>query len=76
LDQQRAEQAAATAALLPQVVVDPDTGEMTTPPGFKPPDELAAVRIVTQSLGAILHARFRTTAADAVLAALQEAHKH
>ena len=66
------DQAAETNAGLAKVTIDPVTGEMTTPPGFRPPLDTSSWMAVL-GIGLMHQAHLKAVAAAAVLAADQAA---
>jgi hypothetical protein len=63
------EDAARTSDELAQVTINPETGELSTPPGFAPPLNPSSMLTSALRLGLAPHARYKALAAEAVIAA-------
>jgi hypothetical protein len=74
-EQRELDDAARTTAQLADVSVDPQTGEMVTPPGFEPPIQLTSPLVLNLFTGMANQARYKTLAGQAVLAAEEAARK-
>ena len=72
LDKTMLDQAAQTTSDLAKVTIDPETGDMVMPPGFRAPMDTATMMNALYR-GAEQRARFQAVAASAVLAAEQAA---